>query len=110
MEGDLRAVGAEHGVPAASDPEGVQAVRLQVTHNSAGTIHPVCSPPDPTVLTVLLGRGLARAPESGEKEDYLIFTHTYKLVHGSTQSSALHLLLFLCMFAPTCGIQARGDQ
>lgn len=79
VEGDLRAVGAEHRVPAASDPEGVQAVRLQVTHHSAGAIHPVCSPPDPTVLTILLGRGLARAPESGEKEYYsqviLIFPH-----------------------------------
>lgn len=73
MEADLRAVGAEHGVPAASDPEGIQAAGLQVTHHSAGTIHPVCSPPDPTVLTVLLGRGLARAPESGEKEKLLDF-------------------------------------
>lgn len=69
MEGDLRAVGAEHGVPAASDPEGVQAVRLQITHHSAGTIHPVCGPPDPTVLTVLLRRGLARSTKSGEKKN-----------------------------------------
>lgn len=68
VEVDLRAVGAEHGVPAASDPEGVQTVRFQVRHHSARTIHPVCSPPDAAVLTVLLGRGLARAPESGEKD------------------------------------------
>lgn len=67
MERDLRAVGAEHGVPAASDPEGVQAVGVQVTHHSAGTVHPVCSPPDPTVLTILLGRGLAWASESGKE-------------------------------------------
>lgn len=65
MEGDLRAVGAEHGVPAASDPEGIQAVRVQVTHHSAGTVHPFCSPPDAAVLAVLLGRGLARASDSG---------------------------------------------
>ena len=68
VEGDLRAVRAEHGIPARSDPEGVQAVRLQVRYNSAGTEHPFCSPPDTTVLTVLLGRGLARAPKSGEKQ------------------------------------------
>lgn len=67
MEGDLGAVGAEHGVPAASHSERVQAVRLQVTHHSAGSVHPVCGPPDPTVLTVLLGWGLTRAPKPGEK-------------------------------------------
>lgn len=70
MEGDLRAVGAEHGVPAASDSEGIQAVRVQVTHHSAGTVNPVCSPPDPAVFTVLLGWGLARASESAEKQYY----------------------------------------
>lgn len=55
MEHDLRAVGTEHGVPAGSNPEGVQTVGLQVTHNSAGTIHPICGPPDTAVLTVLTG-------------------------------------------------------
>lgn len=64
VEGDLGAVRTEHGVPAASDSEGVQAVRVQVTHHSAGPINPVSSPPDPTVLTILLGWRLARAPES----------------------------------------------
>lgn len=54
VEGDLRAVGAEHRVPAASNSEGVQAVRVQIKHHSAGAVHPVCSLPDPTVLTVLL--------------------------------------------------------
>lgn len=68
VEGDLRAVGTEHGVPAASDPEGVQAVRVQVTHHSAGPVNPVCSPPDPTVLTILLGRRLARTSKSGKKK------------------------------------------
>lgn len=68
VEGDLGTVGAEHGVPAASDPEGVQAVRVQVTHHSAGAVHPVRHPPDTTVLAVLLGRGLARASDSGEKD------------------------------------------
>lgn len=67
MEGDLGAVRAEHGVPAASNSKGVQAVRVQIKHHSAGTIHPVRSPPDPTVLTILMGWGLARAPKSGEK-------------------------------------------
>lgn len=101
VEGDLRAVGAEQGVPAASDPEGVQAVRFQVTHHSAGTINPVCSPPDPTVLTVLLGRGLARAAESGEKGVYsqviYIFPQTY------SSSVALHsppLFSCRCFFVP----------
>lgn len=53
MEGNLGAVGAEHGVPAASHPEGVKAVGVQVTQDSAGPVHPVCSPPDPAVLPVL---------------------------------------------------------
>ena len=67
MEGDLGAVRAKHGIPAAFDSKGVQAVRVQVIHNSTGSIHPVCSPPDATVLTILLGRGLAWASESGER-------------------------------------------
>lgn len=70
MEGDLRAVGTEHRVPAASDPEGVQAVRVQVAHHSAGPVNPVCRPPDPTVLTILLGWGPAWAAKSVEKEGY----------------------------------------
>lgn len=70
MEGDLRAVGAEHGVSAASDPERVQAVRLQVTHYSAGTIHPVCGSPDPTVLTVLLSWRPARSTKSRGKKTW----------------------------------------
>lgn len=59
MEGDLRAVRAEHGVPAASHPEGVQAVGVQVAHDRAGSVHPVCSPPQAAVLTILLGWGVA---------------------------------------------------
>ena len=81
VEGDLRAVGAEQGVPAAADPEGVQAVGLQVAHNTAGTIHPVCRPPDAAVLAVLLGRGLARASESGEEEKSQVL-HLYSCFLG----------------------------
>lgn len=60
VEGDLGAVRAEHGVPAASHPEGVQAVGVQVAHDGAGSVHSVRGPPQPAVLTVLLGRGLAQ--------------------------------------------------
>ena len=70
MEGDLRAVGAVHGVTAAPDPEGVQAVGLQVTDHGAGSVDPLGGPPGPRVHAVLLrrARGLARAPKPGERE------------------------------------------
>lgn len=106
MEGDLRAVGAEHGVPAASDPEGVQAVRVQVTHHSAGTVHLVCSPPAPTVLTVLLGRGLVRAPESGERSVHSKHFDRENLAHLWSVHS---LFTVVCVRAQTCGTQACGD-
>lgn len=68
MEADLGAVGAEHRVPAAADPERVHAVGLQVTHHGAGTIHRLGGPPHAAVLVILLGGGLSRSGESGEKE------------------------------------------
>lgn len=64
MECDLGAVGAIQGVPAASNPERIQAVRLQVTHRGAGTMNAVSRPPDLAVFTVLSGRGLAWVSES----------------------------------------------
>lgn len=70
MEGDLGAVGAEHGVPAAPDPEGVQAAGVQVAHHRAGAVHPLRGPPHAAVLAVLLGRGLAGAPEPGREEHH----------------------------------------
>lgn len=66
VEGDLGAVWAKHGVPAASHPEGVQAVGVQVAHNGAGSKHPVRGPPQPAVLAVLLGRGLAQPEVRGQ--------------------------------------------
>lgn len=68
MEGDLGAVRAEHGVPAASHPEGVQAVGVQVAHHGAGPVHPVRGPPHPAVLPVLLGRRLAQ-PEAVKRSE-----------------------------------------
>ena len=67
VEGDLRAVGAVHGATAAPDPEGVQAVGLQVTDYGAGAVDPLGGPPGPRVHTVLLRRGwgLAPAPKPG---------------------------------------------
>lgn len=65
MKGHFRAVGTEHGVPAASNSEGVQGVRLQVIHYSVASIYSVRRPPEPTVFSVLLRRGLARAYKSG---------------------------------------------
>lgn len=54
MEGDLWAVWAEHGVPAAANSEGVQALGVQVTHHRAGPVDPLRGPPAPAVLPVLL--------------------------------------------------------
>lgn len=54
VEGDLRAVGAEHGAPAASNSEGIQTVGVQVAHHCAGPVYPLCGPPAPTVLPILL--------------------------------------------------------
>lgn len=103
VEGDLRTVGAEHGVPAASYSEGVQTVRLQVTHHGAGAVHSVCGPPDTIVLTIFLGWGLAWASKSGEK---LYFSFKYlQLIHGATHPSTPKVMLAL-----TCGTQACGDQ
>lgn len=66
VEGDLGAVRAKHGVPAASHPEGVQAVGVQVAHDGAGSKHPVRGPPQPAVLAILLGRGLAQPEVRGQ--------------------------------------------
>lgn len=65
VEGDLRTVRTEHGVSAASNSEGVQGVRLQVMHYGVASIHPVRGPPEPTVFSILLRWGLARAYKSG---------------------------------------------
>lgn len=95
MEGDLGAVGAVHGVPTAPDSEGVQGVGVQVTHDSAGTVHSVRSPPHATVLAILLGRGLAGASESGDKDNKPI---AVCLRHPSRFKTCLHsnLSIILC--------------
>lgn len=67
VEGDLGAVGAEHGVPAAPNSKGVQTLRVQVTHHRAGPVNPLCSPPAPAVLPILC-RGQVVPPKSGNRD------------------------------------------
>lgn len=68
VEGDLWAVGAEHGVPAAPNSEGVKTLRVQVTHDCAGPVNPLCSPPAPAVLPILLWWGQVAPPKSGNRD------------------------------------------
>lgn len=96
VEGDLGAVRAKHGVPAASHPEGVQAVGVQVAHDGAGSVHPVCGPPQPAVFAVLLGRGLAQ-PEVRAQSAHSSFSL------GSQRG-------FSAALAPTCGTPGRGGR
>lgn len=99
MEGDLGAVRAEHGVPAASHPEGVQAVGVQVADHGAGSVHPVRGPPHPAVLPVLLGRRLAQPEVRGQST--VITLLSLSLGSQSRFSAAL---------APTCGTPGRGGR
>lgn len=101
VEGDLRTVGAEHGVPAASYSEGVQTVRLQVTHHGAGAVHSVCGPPDTIVLTVFLGWGLAWASKSGEKLYFFLQvseTHPWRYTSLYSQSHVCTHLRYSSMW------------
>lgn len=101
VEGDLRTVGAEHGVPAASYSEGVQTVRLQVTNHGAGAVHSVCGPPDTIVLTVFLGWGLTWASKSGEKLYFFLqvsVAHPWRYTSLSSQSHACTHLRYSSMW------------
>lgn len=69
VEGDLWAVRAEHGVPAASNSKGVLTVRFQVVHQSTGPIHPVRSPPDTIVLSIPWRWRAALSPKSERQDD-----------------------------------------
>lgn len=90
VEGDLGAVRAEHGVPAASHPEGVQAVGVQVAHDGAGSVHPVRGPPQPAVLAVLLGRGLAQPEVRGQSTVSTPILH-YRVTERLLCSAGTHL-------------------
>lgn len=95
MEGDLWAVGAEHGVPAAPNPEGVQTLRVQVAHHCAGPVKSLGSPPAPAVLPVHLGWGQVAPPKSGKRG------HTHNTVICPGEGSVF--------FAPTFDIQVSAD-
>lgn len=67
MECDLRAVRAEHGVPAGAHPEGVQAVGIQAGNGGAGSVDALHRLPD-AILDIILGRGPPRPTQSEHRE------------------------------------------